>query len=197
MKEDKDLSLLFDSLYWIKRINTIYQKNYEDPEDYKDLICKNLENIGVSLGEISDKTRAYYPYSKEDWKKIIGFRNISAHTYKIINMKIVMDLVENKMPELRDNTVNVIKSLIRNTAEENKSIEFEFNKNVYSLNYPYPYDKVAININDGFNSKSTLKNNINQVVNNIINGKELTFGISFNTQNKPEVKPEIKRKFGR
>ena len=55
MKEDKDLSLLFDSLYWIKRVNTVYRKNYEDPEDYKDLICKNLENIGISLAKISEK----------------------------------------------------------------------------------------------------------------------------------------------
>ncbi len=82
MKEfDKDLNLLLDSLYWIKRINTVYQKNYEDPEDYKDLICKNLENIGISLGEVSDKTRSLFPYSKEDWKKKIkGVRFIYSST---------------------------------------------------------------------------------------------------------------------
>lgn len=174
MKEDKDSSFLFDNLYWIKRVNTVYRKNYEDPEDYKDLICKNLENIGISLAKISDKTRAYYPYSKEEWKKLIGFRNISAHTYKIINMKIVMDIVENKIPDLKNNTVNAIKSLIRDAAEENRTIEFEFEKNVYSLNYPYPYNKVSITINGSFNPESILKNNINQAIDNIINGRELT-----------------------
>lgn len=177
MKEDKDLSLLFDSLYWIKRVNTVYRKNYEDPEDYKDLICKNLENIGISLAKISDKTHAYYPYSKEEWRKLVGFRNISAHTYKIINMKIVIDIVENKISDLKDNTVNAIKSLIRDAAEESISIEFEFEKNVYSLNYLYPYNKVSITINGSFNPKSILINNINQAIDNIINGRELTFGI--------------------
>jgi uncharacterized protein with HEPN domain len=182
MKElGKDLNLLLDSLYWIKRINTVYQKNYEDPEDYKDLICKNLENIGISLGEVSDKTRSLFLYSKEDWKKIIGFRNISAHTYKIINMKIVLDIVKNKVPELKNNIVNIFKSLIKEADENNKPIEFEFDKNVYSLNYTYPYDKVVITINgESFNSKSIPKKNIEQAIDNIITDKEITFGISLN-----------------
>ena len=182
MKEfDKDLNLLLDSLYWIKRINTVYRKNYEDPEDYKDLICKNLENIGISLDGISDKTRSLYPYSKEDWKKIIGFRNISAHTYKIINMKIVLDIVKNKVPELKNNTVNTLKSLIKEAVKNNKPVEFESDKNVYSMNYIYPYDKVNITINgESFNSKLILKKNIEQVIDNMITGKEITFRISLN-----------------
>jgi uncharacterized protein with HEPN domain len=78
---ERDLGHLFDILYWIKRINAIYKRNYEDTEDYKDLLCKNLENIGISAGQISEKNRDLFLYSKDDWKAIIGFRNISAHTY--------------------------------------------------------------------------------------------------------------------
>ena len=68
-----------------------------------------------------------------------------------------MDIVENKISDLKNNTVNAIKSLIRDAAEENRTIEFEFEKNVYSLNYPYPYNKVSITINGGFNPESILK----------------------------------------
>ena len=164
----------------LKEFNAIYKRNYEDAEDYNDLLCKNLENIGVSAGEISEKNRSLFLYSKDDWKAIIGFRNISAHTYKVVSMKIVLDIIKNDIPKLKDKTANIILSLIQETLENKKPIEFEFDKKVYSLNYLYPYnDKITVTVdNNNFNPITLPKKNISQAVDNIINDKELMSGIS-------------------
>ncbi|MHB1665185.1 MAG: HepT-like ribonuclease domain-containing protein [bacterium] len=171
---ERDLGHLFDILYWIKRLNVVSKRNYEDPEDYKDLLCKNLENIGISGGKISDNTRGLYLYSKDEWKEIIGFRNISAHAYETISMKTVLDIVKNDIPEFKEKTSNIISSLIKENLENKKPVEFEFEKKIYSLEYPYPYnDKInIITDNDNFNLKTILMKNIPQVIDNIVNNKE-------------------------
>lgn len=80
---------------------------------------------------------------------------------------------------LKEKTANIISSLIKETLENKKPIEFEFEKKVYSLNFLYPYnDKITVTVdNNNFNSITLPKKNISQAVDNIINDKELMSGI--------------------
>ena len=175
-----DAGHIFNILHWIKRIEAVSIKNYEDPEDYKDLLSKNLENIGNSINKISEETKEMFGYSKKDWQEIIGFRNISAHTYEIVNMKEVKNIVEKDIPELKQKTINIVNLLIEKSINNGNSLEFSFNKKIYSVEPIFNNnEKVRIVIDgDSFAPKILLKNDISSTINNIVAGKEIINGIS-------------------
>ncbi len=177
-----DISHIFNILRWIKRIEGISAKKYEDPEDYKDLLSKNLENIGNSLNKISKDAENMFEYSQKEWGQIIGFRNISAHTYETISLKEVQNIVDKDIPVLKQKTINAASQLINKSLNESNSLEFVFNNKIYSIE-PIFNSNNKINIvidGNSFISKPILKKDISAVINNIINGNEITNGISPN-----------------
>ena len=177
-----DIGHIFNIFRWIKRIEAISAKNYEDPEDYKDLLSKNLENIGNSINKISKDTEKMFGYSPKEWGQIVGFRNISAHTYETINIKEVQNIVNNDIPELKQKTITAAGLLIEKSIGIGKSLEFSFDDRIYSIEPIFNCkDKIKLIIDgNNFTSKSILKKDIPVIINNIINGNEVTNGISQN-----------------
>ena len=69
-------------------------------EDSKtlDAVIRNLEIIGEAAKMIPESIRVEYP--NIEWKKIAGLRDILAHHYFEVDLDIVWDIVQNKLPEL-------------------------------------------------------------------------------------------------
>ena len=67
---------------------------------YQDAIVRNLEIIGEAVKRLPKKLIEKYP--EIEWKKIAGLRDILIHAYFGIDAEIVWDVVENKIPELKD-----------------------------------------------------------------------------------------------
>jgi uncharacterized protein with HEPN domain len=63
-----------------------------------DAVVRNLEIIGEAAKTIPESIRSDYP--KIEWKKIAGLRDILAHHYFEVDLDIVWDIVQNKLPEL-------------------------------------------------------------------------------------------------
>ena len=63
-----------------------------------DAVIRNLEIIGEAAKIIPESIRAEYP--NVEWKKIAGLRDILAHHYFEVDLDIVWDIVQNKLPEL-------------------------------------------------------------------------------------------------
>jgi len=52
-------------------------------------------------------------YTDIEWKKIAGLRDILIHAYFGIDIEIVWDVIQNKLPELKDQ-ISLILSKIKN-----------------------------------------------------------------------------------
>ena len=65
-----------------------------------DAVLRNLEIIGEAVKNLPDEIRGRYPGI--EWKKITGLRDIVAHEYFGVDERIVWDIVQNKLPALKD-----------------------------------------------------------------------------------------------
>ncbi len=64
----------------------------------RDAVVRNLEIIGEAAKKVPDETKR--SHTEVEWKKIAGLRDILVHDYFGIDMDIVWDIVQNKLPTL-------------------------------------------------------------------------------------------------
>lgn len=57
-----------------------------------------LEIIGEATKNFPDEIRQQYP--ETEWKKIAGLSDILIHRYFGVDLKIIWDIVQNKLPPL-------------------------------------------------------------------------------------------------
>ena len=93
-----------DILEAINRIE-LYTSNltiddFSESQLYQDAIVRNLEIIGEAVKRLPDELIKKYP--EIEWKKIAGLRDILIHAYFGIDIEIVWDVVQNKLPDLKD-----------------------------------------------------------------------------------------------
>ena len=80
-----------------------FDVTYEEfNKDYKtyDAVLRNLEVIGEAVKNIPDDVKA--KNSNIEWKKIAGLRDVVIHDYSRVNEEIIWDVIQNKIPDLKD-----------------------------------------------------------------------------------------------
>jgi len=78
-----------------------------------DAVVRNLEIIGEAVKNIPDDT--LQTKSEIEWKKVARFRDIIVHHYFKVDLEVVWDVVQNRLPELK---TAVGKMLIEITKRE-------------------------------------------------------------------------------
>jgi uncharacterized protein with HEPN domain len=73
-------------------------RQFSGDEKAVDAVVRNLEVIGEAVKRIPDEVRQEDPAI--DWKKIAGLRDILIYEYFGIDMEIIWDIVQNKLPPL-------------------------------------------------------------------------------------------------
>ena len=63
-------------------------------------IIRSLEIIGEAVKQIDDVFKGNH--DEIEWKKIAGIRDILIHRYFNIDWDIVWDIIQHKIPELRE-----------------------------------------------------------------------------------------------
>jgi len=73
--------------------------SFEKNQMLVDAVIRNLAVIGEAVKNLPQDVKKEFPTI--EWKKIAGLRDILVHAYFGINKKIVWDIVETKVPELK------------------------------------------------------------------------------------------------
>lgn len=113
MSERGDIEFLKDISEAIKRIEA-YTKNM-DYEDFlndiktQDAVVRNIEIIGEAAKNISQDFKNQH--EDIEWRKIAGMRDKIIHFYFGINLDIVWDVIQTKLPDLQIKTNKLIEKL--------------------------------------------------------------------------------------
>jgi len=73
-----------------------------------DAAIRNLEIIGEAIKGVPEDVRSRY--TDVEWKKIAGLRDILIHEYFGVDVEIIWDIIQNKLP--------VLESQIKRMLEE-------------------------------------------------------------------------------
>lgn len=65
----------------------------------QDGVARNLEIIGEAVKKLPLDLRGRYPII--DWKKVAGLRDVLIHEYAAVELAILWDVVETRLPELK------------------------------------------------------------------------------------------------
>ena len=79
-----------------------------------DAVVRNLEIIGEAAKRLPDSVKASMP--DIEWSKAAAFRDVIAHHYFGLNVNIVWDVVQNKVPEICEAAESLLKRASDNPA---------------------------------------------------------------------------------
>ena len=71
-----------------------------------DAVLRNLEIIGEAVKRIPSQVKESNP--DIEWRKIAGLRDIVIHEYFGVDLEIIWDVVQNKLPDLRRTVVRML-----------------------------------------------------------------------------------------
>lgn len=72
-----------------------------------DAVIRNLEIIGEAVKNIPADVKKRH--TNVEWKKIAGLRDILAHEYFGIDLKVLWDIIKNKLPEFKKEITGLLK----------------------------------------------------------------------------------------
>jgi uncharacterized protein with HEPN domain len=105
---------LQDILEGIQKIESYLQgmsfQQFSQDELRIDAVLRNLEIIGEATKNIPPEVRAKYP--SIEWRKIAGLRDVAIHAYFTIDLRIIWDVVQNKLPGLRGDVAKILEDEI-------------------------------------------------------------------------------------
>jgi uncharacterized protein with HEPN domain len=74
-----------------------------------DAVVRNLEIIGEAAKHLPAEAKALMP--DVDWSKAAAFRDVIVHGYFGLDLHIIRDVVQNKIPPIRQSAERALKGL--------------------------------------------------------------------------------------
>ena len=73
-------------------------KEFAKDQKTLDAVIRNLEVIGEAAKSVPEEIRSRH--TQIDWRRVTAPRNILIHQYFAIDVEIIWDIVQNKLPDL-------------------------------------------------------------------------------------------------
>jgi len=113
MKDRDDIARLEDMIKAIIKIekytDDIYFEEFEENELIQDAVFKNFEIIGEAAYKVSKRTKKSFELI--EWRNIEALRHKLVHDYYEIDLGIVWNTKEKRLPELRELITKLLKKL--------------------------------------------------------------------------------------
>lgn len=74
----------------------------------QDAVLRNLHTLAESSQRISNQLKERNP--EVDWRTLSAFRNVVVHDYLGISLEQIWDIVENDLPDLKENIGSILKT---------------------------------------------------------------------------------------
>jgi len=106
-----DKKHLFDIVAAVEAIesfvSTLTEAEYLEHEMVQAAVERKFEIIGEALNRIRRQNEDLL-YQIPEHQRIIGFRNILAHGYDVVDQRLVWDVVRNHLPALRQHVSDLL-----------------------------------------------------------------------------------------
>lgn len=110
MSERGDVPALKDILEAIGRVQryvgTMSLSDFMGNTEKQDAVVRNLEIIGEAVRSVSPEFRR--KHNDVEWGQIAGLRDKLIHHYFGVNLKIVWDVVQEKLPGLKKQVADLL-----------------------------------------------------------------------------------------
>lgn len=90
-------------------VKGLYYEKFTKNSLVVDAVIRNLAIIGEAVKKIPSDIKK--KHNEIEWKKVAGLSDILVHEYSGVNLKIIWDIVEHKIPELKNSINNILKEI--------------------------------------------------------------------------------------
>jgi uncharacterized protein with HEPN domain len=93
--------------YLMDQSKDLDKREFIKSETFKRAFVRSIEIIGEASKKLVPEFK--HRYSELEWKAIAGMRDRLVHDYFGVDYDIVWDVIQNKIPDLRMQIINILK----------------------------------------------------------------------------------------
>ncbi|MDO0821862.1 HepT-like ribonuclease domain-containing protein [Desulfosporosinus nitroreducens] len=107
MKDDKVfLQNILECIVKIETYTNSGKQKFMSSDLIQDAVIRNLEILGEATKRVSQGTKE--KHREIPWRQMAGLRDVLIHDYMGVSLKIVWNVVQNELPQLKTKIIDLL-----------------------------------------------------------------------------------------